>query len=207
MRGVGWLPFEPTVSYAEEEEAEAAPYIYTPPARLPDGGSMFMPVTEPEEYDDDDFAGTGRRAEEETRLPVSFYIISAVILACAAIYAANYIIISKRFKDFRTSGTNAAVLKMLEYILKFLRYCGFVMHNEEGLKEFSKRISPNFETINLRGWEEIAEIMQKARYSRHEISELERESIYEFIETLRKECLKRLKFGLKFKMRFVYFAL
>ena len=96
---------------------------------------------------------------------------------------------------------------MLAYILVFLKHCGFVMHNEEGLKAFAKRVAPNFETINPDGWEQIAEIMQKSRYSKHKITEDERLDVYEFIETLRKECLKKLKFNLKFKLKFIYFIL
>ena len=96
---------------------------------------------------------------------------------------------------------------MFSYILNFLKHCGFVMHNEEGLKAFSKRVSPNFETINPDGWQEIAEIMQKARYSRHEISEEEREDVCGFLEDLRTGCLKHLRFKLKFKLKFVYFVI
>jgi hypothetical protein len=96
---------------------------------------------------------------------------------------------------------------MLAYILNFLKRCGFVIHNGEGLRAFSRRVSSNFETIRPSGWDDIALIMQKARYSRHEISDSERESVYEFIENLRKECLKNLKSNLKFKLRFVYFLI
>ena len=96
---------------------------------------------------------------------------------------------------------------MLAYILGFLKHCGFVMRNDEGLKAFAQRISKNFETIHPDGWERVADIMQKSRYSRHKITEDERLDVYEFIETLRKECLKKLKFSLKFKLQFIYFML
>jgi len=81
------------------------------------------------------------------------------------------------------------------------------MYNEEGLKEFTERIAPNFNTIKPTGWEEIAEIMQKARYSKHEITEKERGKVYEFISNLREESIKNFKFRLKFKLRFVYFVI
>ena len=201
LRGIGWIPFEPTVSYTEEVKEEK-PYVYNPPARLP-GSDMSMMPTESYE-DDDEIIG---RAQAATPISKSFYAGVAIILACAAVFLANKIIISNKFKRFKTAYTNIAVLKMLAYILVFLKHCGFVMHNEEGLKEFAKRVSPDFETIDPIGWTKVAEIMQKARYSRHEITETERAGVYEFIETLREESLKKLKFDLKFKLKYLYFIL
>jgi len=206
LRGIGWIPFEPTVSYAEEPDAEIPPYVYNPPVRIPDSGAMFMPTTEPD-WDDDDYFVRGGRAPEEEPVPPEFIALIALILACVFVYAANRLIVSNRFKNFKNANTNAAVIKMLAHILVFLKYCGFVMHNEEGLKAFAKRVSPGFETITPEGWQEAAAIMQKARYSIHEITEEERAAVYDFAVTLRQECLKRLKFGLKFKLRFVYFVL
>jgi len=135
------------------------------------------------------------------------FIFLLIIFAAAVIYLINYVINSRRFKYFRHSGANAAVIKMLNYILNFLKRCGFVMYNEESLKAFSKRISPSFAMMNPDGWEKIMDIMQKARYSSHTISEEERTYVYDFISYLRKECLKKLKFDLKLKLRFVYFVL
>jgi hypothetical protein len=207
LRGIGWIPFEPTVSYSEDPDTEAAPYVFNPSPRLPTPGS-FMPMTEPEfEEDDDDFIGRRSASEESFDMPPEFFIVLAVILTLAAVYISNRVIISKRFKNFRSANTNSAVLKMLGYIMLFLRYCGFVMHNEEGMIDFARRVSPGFETITPDGWTAIAGIMQKARYSMHEITEEERASVYEFMQTLRKECLKRLKFSLKFKLRYVYYVL
>ena len=201
LRGIGWVPFEPTVSYNEEEETETPAYIYTPPARVPDWGAS-QATTEPIEEEEDDLI-----TAQDRNLPPMFYVVSVIILACIIIYVLNLIIISRRFKYFKSANTNMAVMKMFTYILIFLKHCGFVMHNEEGLKSFAKRVSPNFLTINPDGWEEIAEIMQKSRYSTHDITENERTDVFEFIETLRKECLKKLKFNLKFKLQFVYFMM
>ena len=201
LRGIGWIPFEPTVSYAEDETPEAPPYIYNPPPRLPEPGGAYI-VPEPADDEDDE-----ETAAAASGLPWLFYTGLTLILACAAVYAVNRFIISKRFKNFKSATTNAAVLHMLTYILIFLRRCGFVIHNNEGLRAFSKRVSSNFETINPSGWDEAALIMQKARYSRHEISDEERKSVLEFTENLRKECLKNLKSNLKFKLRFVYFLI
>ena len=201
LRGIGWLPFEPTVSYNEEEEKEAEPYVYTPPARMPEWNAS-MTTSPADEEDDEDIL-----TDQAESLPAMFYVILAVILVCILIYVLNILIVSQKFKNFKSAKTNAAVMKMLAYILVFLKHCGFVMHNEEGLKEFAKRVSPNFATISPEGWDQIAEIMQKSRYSTHEITESERIDVYDFLETLRKECLKRLKFNLKFKLQYVYFML
>jgi hypothetical protein len=200
FRGIGWLPFEPTVSYNEEEDAQEI-YVYNPPIRLPSYESPIMP-TEPEEEDDDELPD-----ETKITLPAVFWVVLAVLLFCGCVYAANIIINSGRFKNFKTAKTNTAVLKMLSYLLTFLKYCGFVMHNEEGLKDFAVRVSPNFTMLDPEGWSRIAGIMQKARYSAHEISGEERLEAFDFIEALRSECLKKLKFKLKFKLQFVHFVL
>jgi transglutaminase-like putative cysteine protease len=204
LRGIGWIPFEPTVSYNPDDEKEQQPYIYNPPIRTPQY-EMSMMTTEPYEEDEDDETNGGQSAN--TPVSKSFYVLIAIVCLIVGIFMLNRIIISNRFKTFKTANTNTAVLKMLSYILIFMKHCGYVMHNEEGLKQFAKRVSPNFETIEPTGWEKIAEIMQKARYSRHEITEEERIAVYEFIETLRDECLKKLNFNLKFRLQFVYFML
>ena len=203
FRGIGWLPFEPTVSY-NEDETEIEPYSYTPPSRIP-GPDASMLLMEELEDDEDDDEGAGGHAP--SGLPVAFYFVLIILMFCGFIFILNRLIISSRFKHFKSANTNTAVIKMLAYILVFLKHCGFVMHNDEGLKEFSQRISPNFLMINSDGWNLIAEVMQKARYSRHDISEDERAVVYDLVETLRKECLKKLKFNLKFKLQFVYFIL
>ena len=200
FRGIGWLPFEPTVSYNDEETAEQ-PYIYTPPARLPSYDSSMM-TTEPEEEEDED-----EEQEAKASLPAAFWVMIAIVLFCGCVYAANIIINSGRFKNFKSAKTNTAVIKMLSYLLAFLKCCGFVMHNEEGLKDFATRVAPSFTMIDPNGWSRIAKIMQKARYSIHEITEEERLEAYDFIEALRTECLKKLKFKLKFKLQFVHFVL
>jgi len=201
IRGIGWIPFEPTVSYTETLEQEEAPYEYTPP-RIPDYSNSYtptIPLEEEEEILEED--------EIQNSISPAFIVLIALILACGLIYIINLIVVSQRFKGFRNATPNKAVIKMLSYILGFLKQCGFVMHNEEGLISFAKRVAPNFATIKPDGWETIAGVMQKARYSKHKITEDERECVYEFIEILRKECLKKLKFDLRFKLRFVYFIL
>ncbi|MCL2814467.1 MAG: transglutaminase-like domain-containing protein [Oscillospiraceae bacterium] len=200
FRGIGWLPFEPTVSY-NDEVSDQEVYVYNPPIRLPSYESPVMP-TEPEEEEDEDLSD-----EPKIALPAGFWVIVALIVACGGVYAANIMINSGRFRNFKAAKTNTAVLKMLSYLLVFLKYCGFVMHNEEGLKDFAARVAPNFTMIDPEGWTRIAVIMQKARYSAHEITDGERLEVYDFIEALRSECQKKLKFKLKFKLQFVHFVL
>ncbi|MCL2774944.1 MAG: hypothetical protein FWD71_16590 [Oscillospiraceae bacterium] len=204
LRGIGWIPFEPTASYGDAAPKVETPYVYNPPARLPGEGSM-MP-TEPVTDDSEDVAVAANSAVSSDLSKVLF-IILLIIIAASVIYIVNYIINSRRFKYFKNSNANAAVIKMLSYILNFLRYCGFVMYNEESLKDFSRRIAPSFAMMNPDGWGKIMDIMQKARYSSHEISEEERTYVYDFISYLRKECMKKLKFDLRLKLRFVYFVL
>ena len=201
FRGIGWIPFEPTVSYNEEEAAEEG-YVYNPPVRVPSYDSSEMAT---ESVDDDEEEEEEQAAQ--AKLPFGFWVVLALFIVCAGVYAANAMINSSRFKNFKTAKTNSAVLKMLSYLLVFLKYCGFVMHNEEGLRDFALRVAPNFTMIDPEGWVRIAKIMQKARYSAHEITEQERLDAYDFIESLRAECLKKLKFNLKFKLQFVHFVL
>ncbi|MCL1792915.1 MAG: hypothetical protein FWG34_03510 [Oscillospiraceae bacterium] len=201
FRGIGWLPFEPTVSYSDEDAPEEA-YVYNPPVRLPSYDSSMMAAEEEEEEEEDDLSD-----ETKASVPFGFWVVAALILACGCVYAANIIINSSRFKNFKAAKTNTAVLKMLSYLLIFLKYCGFVMHNEEGLKDFAARVAPNFAMIDPEGWNRMAKIMQRARYSAHEITETERLEAFDFIEALRGECLKKLKFKLKFKLQFVHFVL
>ena len=200
FRGIGWIPFEPTVSYNDEEAAQEV-YVYNPPARVPNyEGSAMLPELEEEEEEEEE-------QEAKTNVPAVFWVVLAALAGCGCVYAANLMINSGRFKNFKSAKTNAAVLKMLSYLLVFLKYCGFVMHNEEGLKDFALRVAPNFVMIDPEGWSRIAKIMQKARYSAHEITEQERLEAYDFLEALRTECLKKLKFRLKFKLQFVHFVL
>jgi len=200
FRGIGWLPFEPTVSY-NDDVAEEAPYVYTPPIRLPTPEGPMMPL-EPEEEEDDEL-----EEAEAASLPAAFWLVLALLLFGGGVYAANILVNSGRSKNFKTAKTNAAVLRMLSYLLVFLKYCGFVMHNEEGLKGFAARVAPNFVMLDPEGWGRIAAIMQKARYSAHEITEGERQEAFDFIEALRTECRKKLKFRLRFKLQFVHFVL
>jgi len=200
FRGIGWLPFEPTVSYNDDVAAEE-PYIYTPPIRLPTPEGPMMPLETEEEEDDE------VEENKAASLPAAFWLVLALLLFGGGVYAANILVNSGRSKNFKTARTNTAVLKMLSYLLVFLKYCGFVMHNEEGLRDFALRVAPNFVMIDPEGWGRIAAIMQKARYSAHEITEEERQEAYDFIGALRIECRKKLKFRLKFKLQFVHFVL
>lgn len=200
FRGIGWLPFEPTVSYNDEAGAEEI-YVYNPPIRLPSYEGPVAP-TEAEDEEDEDLAEGAK-----TALPAGFWVVLALVLACGGVYAANLLINSGRLGNFKSAKTNTAVLKMLSYLLAFLKYCGFVMHNEEGLKDFAARVAPNFTMLDPEGWRRVAAIMQKARYSAHEITDAERLEVYDFIEALRSECRKKLKFKLKFKLQFVHFVL
>ena len=215
LRGVGWLPFEPTVSYdyTETAPAETPDSAYTPPPpRLPQEQTP-VPTAPPEETptfpkpDEIESDGEAEETSKPIEIPAIAWVILGIVLACAIIYMINRAVISNRFKNFKSAKANAAVVKMLDSILIFLGRCGFFMDNEEGLKEFFTRVSANFGTLSSSRWEEAAGTMQKARYSRHLISDYERNSVYDFINALRQDCLKELNFSLKLKLRFVYFLL
>lgn len=206
LRGIGWIPFEPTAAYYQEEEVqEVAPYVYTPPVRLP-GYMEPMPLSiEEEEETDESVASENER--NYSNLYKTLIILLSVIFVILVFYFINYVINNRRFKYFKTAEANAATVKMLYYVLKFLRLCGFVIRSDEGLVEFAKRIASSFPMMHSNGWVNIMRIMQKARYSVHEISEKEREYVYKFLSDLREECLKNLKFRMKFRLRFLRFVI
>ncbi|MCL2099922.1 MAG: transglutaminase-like domain-containing protein, partial [Oscillospiraceae bacterium] len=208
LRGIGWVPFEPTSSADEEEEPEEIrPYEYTPPARLP-GTGEYMGTPE-YEYDwDDDYEIPEQTDDVDLgRLYALIFGVVSAVLVIFAFYFINYGINKKRTNYFKTARPNAAALKMLVYLFNFLRLCGFNIRGDEGFTEFAGRVSRGFPMLRSEGWLNIMRIMQKARWSIHEISEEERNYACNFLTELREECLKNLKFGLKFKLRFVRFVI
>ena len=82
-----------------------------------------------------------------------------------------------------------------------------MIRSDEGLIEFARRIAQSFPMMRSDGWVNMMRIMQKARYSAHDITEKEREYAYTFIGELREECLKNLKFGIKFRLKYVRFVI
>jgi transglutaminase-like putative cysteine protease len=208
LRGIGWIPFEPTAAYYQEpEELEVPLYEYVPPVRpLYIAETTTVPYEE-EEWEDDTAAAAGADNIDYTNLYKALFVLFSVIFIISGFYFINYGINNQRFKYFKNANANSATIKMLSYTLKFLKLCGFVIRSDEGLVAFAKRISHNFPMLKSDGWVNIMRIMQKARYSVHQISEKEREYVCGFLSDLREECLKNLKFGLKFRLRFVKFVI
>lgn len=218
LRGIGWIPFEPTASAEAEEEEEQRPWV--PPSHIRRegmNGFMEMPYWEVCDcwendldcycWDDEGFIAGTADDIDYTNLYIAILTAASIALIISVFYFINYGINSKRLKYFKTAGTNAAMLKMLAYIMRFLKLCGFTIQSDEGLVNFARRISQNFPMMRSDGWVNLMRIMQKARYSVHNISEQEREYACSFIGELREECLKNLKFGLKFRLRFMRFVI
>ena len=203
FRGIGWIPFEPTTTIVETP-AETQPYQYTPPARLPGYDSMGEMTTEYEDDFDDELL---ERPVDYTALYMRLGIVATVILIILALNLINYFINVQRAKYFKTAKAKDAVVKMLAYTLKFLKHCGFVMHNDEGLTAFAERVSSNLEIFTGVGFTHTADIMQRARYSKHEMTEKERLYVYNFVTAVKKNANKNLKPNLKLKFKYMYFIL
>ena len=203
IRGIGWIPFEPTTSIIETP-TETEPYVYTPPARLPGYDMMGEMTTMAEEELEEDEIFENQAVREMFFLLVIILAAVAIILILNIV---NYLIKKSRAKYFKTAKSKDAVVKMFAYTLKFLKHCGFVMHNDEGLNKFAERVSQNLELFIGTGFTRTARIMQKARYSSHEMSEEERSAVYDFVDTLNKNAEKHLKPNLKLKFKYLYFIL
>ena len=209
LRGAGWVPFEPTASVPEAQAEERALHPPAPIDTFPEG---FDEDEYGEEWDPYWDPGVVVAAPEEERDYTGLYSALLALLSLAivisAFHFANYQINKRRRKYFETAGANAAALKMLSYILKILKLCGYIMRGDEGLIDFARRISHHFPAQRgAAGWEDFMRIMQKARYSIQDITEQEREYACGFIAEVRRECLKNLKFGLRFRLRFARFMI
>ncbi|GHU39287.1 hypothetical protein FACS1894105_13950 [Clostridia bacterium] len=53
----------------------------------------------------------------------------------------------------------------------------------------------------------VAEILRKARYSGHEVTEDERTYVADFTDALREASVKDLAFGTKMKLKYVWFLM
>ena len=207
FRGIGWIPFEPTTAVIETP-AETEPYVYNPPARLPGFDMMGEMTTMSDDYFyDDDFVRVTEQQVDYFEIFLRVGIILGIILIILAFSLVNRFINAKRLKYFKTAKSKDAVVKMLAYTLKFLKHCGFVIHNDEGLNKFAERVSANLEIFSNVGFKQTAEIMQRARYSNHETNERDRVYVYDFIKAMNTNANKQLKPNLKIKFKYLYFIL
>lgn len=203
IRGFGWIPFEPTAPLPVAE-AEEKQYEYTPPVYSPSYNSGMMETPASEEIDEEEEAIETQNTVKDILKILPLVII---ILAIIVVMLVNKVIDNNRMKMFISGESKAAVKKMLDYTFKLFRIKGYALLNGEGFINFSERLRDKAEFLSETEFQTIIGIFLKAKYSKHEISEQEREQAYQFVKQLRLNIKKQSTFSENLYYKYVNFVI
>ena len=197
--GGGWIPFEPTTPAPAPDDAGEEEYVYRPPSNMGSGGYSMYPGAS-DYTEDEEFFYEPLKMSIYTKMAIVLFvfIIIVIILRCT-----NYVVNTRRLNKFQTINPNEATLKMLEYTIKLLSYCGYIIETDEGLVSFALRVLDKSEFMINSEFDRIVKIMQKARFSDHPISEEERSEVYQFVRMMRHSLYRNS--SIFDRMRFKYF--
>lgn len=203
IRGFGWIPFEPTAS-VPGVEVEETTYVYNPPSYSPGYNNGMMEETTSEEIDEEDAIIA---AQDMVKDLFKYLPPIIIILAVIVVVIINKAVDNNRMKVFLNGESRTSVKKMLDYTFKLFRIKGYALLNGEGFINFSERLREKAEFLSETEFQTIIGIFLKAKYSKHEISEREREQAYQFIKQLRLNIKKQSTFSENLYYKYVNFVI
>lgn len=192
----GWVTFEPTPQYPEVEllrAQNAIGVIETEVAADAVSGDIGIANTSARrgQLEDGEMVGNGTIYEDGKSHINIINIVLIIVLSLLIIrFAFMYIMwVIKEIELGRSKGRRYA-LNYIKDMIWHLRRTGFTMKPEETLREFLKRIKYNTEE-NLSDISNVTLILEKIRYSNHELSGKEKGVLEEFRKNVKRLALKK----------------
>jgi hypothetical protein len=192
FEGVGWVVFEPTAIY---NYTFYNPGSTPPPYLLQQTQQGYRPSN----YQPGNSSGTNRKPtmpNEETPQPLNIRLILTILLVVAIfplIISLNLLIRKIKLKRIYKLNARECVIKLFEKYLKHLKILKKPVLDGETPFEYAKRIDA-YGCFHPYSFSEITTLFVKARYSQQEITEEEKEIVYNFYKHVLDATRKKLKF-------------
>lgn len=116
------------------------------------------------------------------------------ILAVAFILYRRWII-RKRGKSFIQSDKKQAIIALFQYTTELLSLLGYQLKEHESLEAYAKAVENDMTVVKEQEYQQIIEIVQKARFSNHEITQEEYQTVYAFTHRLNNRILAHMNFA------------
>ena len=185
VSGIGWIPVETTPGFGEAtalpqvEQEVAQPPEPSPDPMLETGSEPTpTPTPTPTPEPEDPLTEAAAQAGQGVRKAMVWIIPLIVILLLLFTIVRRIALTIRRKRRFKRAHPNQAVLYMYHHLEKVCRY--------------GPEIPENLETIAL-----------KAKFSRHEITDRERDNMYHGIRNLTRSTEKSLRFFRKLRFRWI----
>lgn len=196
--GVGWIPFETAPPYLEV--MDRAEDLYTAPS-----GNSGKTEQTAEEIIEDNYEESQPQSMKDKKIKVSGKIIwMLVILAVvvlAVIFILRCILIKKKRKEvFGSFDNNAAIRALFSYTMNLL-FTFKIEDKNKFLMEYAKEIEAYEEENWSVTYQRAVEIYRKARYSRMQCTEAERENICKYMVNMKARIYESLNVRQKLKWR------
>lgn len=145
---------------------------------------------------------------EETKSNISVLFVflmffGVIIIIFLILVLRNFVVVSKRRESFSQRNLNNAVIRAYAYIENILSFIDYKKNNSETDIEFVNRVSKSCKYIHSDSFLKATNLVLKARFSKHNISESELKEVIDLSNTLNEKVFKNLKFKDKFKYRLI----
>ena len=199
IEGVGWLPFEPTPTYADKRyqpwtktiEPVVSQYIPTPP--IYQGG----------EYDHERIEQIRELQQKERKLAYQSVIVIIVIVILLILFAIPIYLLSKqayRNKVYKKASINEKVYLDVLYLLSVFRYCDRRLKPYETLSSYLSYIRTRYPN-QAKNLIYLEQIFLRLRYNEEQISQEEHEKIVQIRQHILREVEGILKKSKYLRMR------
>ena len=191
FEGAGWVVFEPTAIYNYtfyNPGSTPPPYLY----------NQMQHGYRPDNYPGGNFNGVNRPLlpGEETKHPLNIRLILNILLILAIfplIITLNLLIRKIKLRRIYKLNARECIIKLFEKYLKHLKIQKKPVIDGETPFEYAKRID-SYGCFHPHNFSEIANLFVKARYSQLEITQEEKELVYNFHKHVLNATRKKLKF-------------
>lgn len=182
LDGVGWIPFETTPGYTDDEELNAGPGTGLKAAR-------YYRQTEPEQPEEDAPEDVTENGGWIRHFRVPRYVTAVILPLLVLLAAALFVLLRRRklraaLQRIDGMDNRGAITALYGYAAALLRRTS---------------LTPG----ELDGAAEAADLNREALFSAHAMTDAQRESMREYVRTVLTECRRRWSFGQKLVYRWI----